>query len=128
MLITRALLLALDTQSPTGLNRFAAAFPNGADMQGEPDPMVVDRLAMVPLDVPALAKRVLTARAYDAYDAANEAAYGAFKSTTLEAGGRLGHEEYARVLDSALHALRCAQVRALWGIVRNTENVAESVR
>lgn len=127
MLITRALLLALDTQSPTGLNRFAAAFPNGADMQGEPDPTVVDRLALVPLDVPALAKRVLTAQAYDAYNAANEAAYGAFK-TTLGAGGRLGHEEYARVRDSALHVFRCAQVRALWNIVRNTENVDESAR
>lgn len=124
MLITRAHLIALDTQSTWGLDAVDAAFPDGIAMQGPPDPQVIDRIARTPFDAPALAQRLLTEQAHAAYVALEDQAQAVYKRDTLAAGGSLGHEAYAQARDAALHTLRCAQIRALWGLLQDAENVA----
>lgn len=124
MLITRALLIALDTQSTWALDAVDAAFPDGIAMQGPPDPQVIDRIARTPFDAPALAQRLLTEKAHAAYSALEDRAQAVYQRDTLAVGGSLGHEAYAQARDAALHTLRCAQVRALWGLLQDATNVA----
>ena len=72
----------------------------------------------------ALAQRLLTEQAHAAYVALEDQAQAVYKRDTLAAGGSLGHEAYAQARDAALHTLRCAQIRALWGLLQDAENVA----